>query len=103
MALYRTCRMSRKHPGSRHYAAMNRAKWKAARREAFERDAFRCVRCGNAGRLEAHHRIPLEEGGDPYALENLETLCRACHIRAHRRPLTPEQEAWRAYLGELMA
>src|SRR6188508_1146829 len=34
------------------------------------------------GRLEVHHRIPLELGGQPFDLNNLETLCRRHHSQA---------------------
>ena len=29
--------------------------------------------------MEAHHVVPLEEGGEPYALDNIRTLCAECH------------------------
>ena len=47
-------------------------------------DGRRCQQCGKAGRLEAHHVLPLEEGGQN-DLENLSTLCRGCHIEVHKR------------------
>ena len=96
--------MSRKHPGSRHYAALDRRRWQIARLRCFEAAGWRCSRCGVAGRLEAHHRVRLEDGGDPYAQANLECLCRSCHIAHHRgdreRP-DPARDAWRALLREL--
>ena len=58
-------------------------KAQAFRRRIFERDGFRCVRCGCAGRLECHHRVPLEEGGEPFEPGNAETLCRGCHQKHH--------------------
>ena len=53
------------------------------RRHIFERDGWRCRRCGGAGRLECHHIIPLEAGGEPFDEDNAETLCRGCHITHH--------------------
>jgi len=40
-----------------------------------------CERCGRAGRLDVHHK-----DGDPTnnAPENLEVLCRGCHLKHHR-------------------
>lgn len=61
---------------------LNRGQWAATRLAAFERDGWRCVKCGKAGRLEADHIVPLafNPDRDPYDLENIQTLCRACHI-----------------------
>ena len=71
----------------------------------FERDGWRCVLCRRAGRLECDHVTPLDQGGDPWDLENLQTLCRACHIaktrEENRRPLTEAEVAWRAFVDEL--
>ena len=86
--------MSRRHPGSRHYAALNQRRWAAARRACLARDGHRCTRCGVAGRLEVHHRVELQSGGAAYELANLATLCRNCHIAEHHRP-DPERAAWR--------
>ena len=93
--------MSRKHPGSRHDAALDPRRWERARRAAFNRDGYRCQECGQAGRLECHHVKPLEAGGAPYALGNLATLCRACHIDRHKAPDRPEQAAWARLVAEL--
>lgn len=53
-------------------------------RQVKQRDGGRCVQCGAADRLEAHHIVPLAAGGanEP---ANLVTLCRTCHAEAHRR------------------
>ena len=89
---------------SRAHVQLRRRKWAAARRACFARDLWRCVQCGKAGRLEAHHVRPLHRGGDPYDLANLQTLCRGCHIEttaAENRSKNPEREAWRLYVAEL--
>jgi DEAD/DEAH box helicase domain-containing protein len=72
--------------------------WPAQRNAARARDAFRCRQCGRAeisgpGRQhDVHHIIPFRSFGyipglnDNYLqandLDNLQTLCRACHSRA---------------------
>ena len=76
-----------------------RALWEAARRACFERDGYRCVKCGSAGRLEADHIQELYRGGDVYGLSNLTTLCRSCHIERHRRPVDP---GWKRLVDELL-
>ncbi len=46
--------------------------------EAHKRDRFQCVECGKTKGIEAHHIIAeIEE------LNNLVTLCRSCHKKAH--------------------
>ena len=94
--------MSKRHPGSRHHARLHKGRWETFRREIFERDGWRCVICGKAGRLEAHHIKPLEDGGEPFAMTNTATYCRDCHIASHRPPPRPGVEAWRTLLRELV-
>lgn len=47
--------------------------------EAYERDNYTCVDCGESKKkIEAHHIMPeIEE------LDNLITLCHACHKKRH--------------------
>ena len=92
---------------SKHHIPLYRKRWQAVRRTVFERDGYRCVMCGKAGRLECDHITPLqrEPGQDPYDINVLQTLCRACHIektrRENRRPLTADEAAWRALVASL--
>ena len=92
---------------SRHHTHLNASRWAAVRRAVLERDGYRCVECGRAGRLECDHVVPLQRdpGQDPYDPNSLQTLCRACHIEKtrgeNRRPLTPAELAWRALVADL--
>lgn len=79
---------------SRNHVKLDWRRWQQTRKAAFERDGYRCTRCGRAGRLEAHHDPPLPSGGDPYDVNGISSLCRSCHIDVHRRPLTPEEQEW---------
>ena len=89
---------------SRNHAQLNACRWATLRRSVFERDGWRCVRCGRAGRLECDH-IDRDWRGDPYDPANLQTLCRCCHIEKtaaeNRRPLTPAEAAWRDLVAEM--
>ena len=77
---------------------LNRRLWAHARRAALERDGWRCRDCGRAGRLEVDHVQPLDQGGQPFELANLRTLCRVCHLeKTWAERVTPEQRRWRAY------
>jgi 5-methylcytosine-specific restriction endonuclease McrA len=51
--------------------------WNRLRREVFARDGG-CVVCGTTEQLEAHHIVPVSQGG-PNTLGNVETRCRRHH------------------------
>lgn len=51
---------------------------KNLREEVFERDEYKCVRCGSDDHLQADHILPQSCGG-PNVIENLRTLCRRCN------------------------
>ena len=93
---------------SRHHTHLNARRWAAVRRAVFERDGWRCVECGKAGRLEVDHVTPMqrEPGQDPFNPNGLQTLCRECHIektrRENRRELTPAEKAWRELVNEML-
>ena len=53
--------------------------WPYRRRAALERDEYACVQCHKRGRLEVDHIVPRWKGGGD-ELENLQCLCRDCHI-----------------------
>ena len=80
---------------SRNHERLNKKMWAHCRFLAFTRDKFRCVRCGLAGKLEVHHITALSRGGSPFALDNLKTLCRDCHLE--HAVFGPRLE-WRNYL-----
>ena len=67
---------------------------------------WRCVRCGGYGN-EADHIRPLDAfpDQDPYDLDGLQTLCRACHVEKtrgeNRREPTPAEAEWAAFVLEL--
>ena len=96
-------RMSRKHPGSRHHAAIASSAWAAARRAVLDAAGWRCQApgCGRAGRLEVHHVQELHKGGASLDLGNLTARCRPCHLDAHRRPVTPAVAHWRALVEDM--
>ena len=52
---------------------------------------WRCAGCGRYAN-EVDHIVPLHKGGDPFDMDNLQALCRSCHIaktaRENQRELT---------------
>ena len=85
-----------------HVNRLHWKRWEQARLAALERDGWRCVQCGKAGRLEVDHIKGLEEGGAPYDLDNLQTLSRDCHwAKTWGDRSTLEQRRWRAVLDDI--
>ena len=83
-----------------------RQRWKRVRRQALDRDGWRCRHCGRAGRLEVDHVVPIHKGGAAYDLGNLQALCRPCHfakstIDRGGTPHVPD-EAWQRLTAELL-
>lgn len=58
--------------------------YEVLRLEVLRRDDWRCQSCGVMASLEVHHQeFRSHSGAD--SLENLITLCSACHARVHGR------------------
>lgn len=63
---------------------------------------------GRTGLSEPHFRGEsqgLDAGGDPWALDNLVTLCLRCHIAHHQQdqpPDLPGVAAWRRLVEDLL-
>jgi 5-methylcytosine-specific restriction endonuclease McrA len=61
---------------------MKRNQWRELRKKCLERDGYKCYRCEKISKsgqgLSAHHIIPRIDDG-PNTLDNLVTLCHACH------------------------
>ena len=63
----------------------------AARLAALIRDGRRCRECSSPAD-EIDHVVPMFKGGDPYAVDNLVSLCTICHLmktKVEARPLGP--------------
>lgn len=62
--------------------------WPVLRRRASERDNHRCRDCGSEEALVVHHLAPylaFDFGPDAHELDNLLTVCRACHRARHNQ------------------
>ena len=65
--------------------------WLPLRRMILARDRHTCVHCGRNAVLEVHHRDGNHANNQ---LENLETVCKTCHIAIHKPTVAPEVQAW---------
>ena len=95
------------HRGSRYHELIPSRTWARVRRAVFDRDGWRCVRCGGPGALECDHVVAMhvDPGQDPVALDGLQTLCRGCHIaktRAESERPDPARAAWRALIEDML-
>jgi 5-methylcytosine-specific restriction protein A len=58
--------------------------WRRVREAKLAIDPL-CERCRAGGRIEAatevHHRTAVRDGGDPFDITGLESLCKPCHSR----------------------
>ena len=86
---------------SLHHDRIPSRTWARVRRSILERDGYRCAKCGRAGRLEVDHVTPLDHGGAALDPNNLQTLCRDCHIEKTYREAggTGEKLAWRRFVN----
>jgi 5-methylcytosine-specific restriction protein A len=71
---------------SRHHVTFkNDPRWKAVRAACLARDGHACVECASPDQLEADHIERVSESPAlTFELDNLQTLCRPCHIEKER-------------------
>ena len=51
--------------------------WRRLRKMFIERNPL-CVECEAVGQV-VDHIVPIKQGGDPLAWDNLQTMCHRCH------------------------
>ncbi len=56
-------------------------KWKHVRKLALQRDLGWCVMCKERAASVVDHIKELKDGGSPYDLNNLQSLCDRCHAK----------------------
>ena len=74
------------HRRPERHKIYNTARWQKLRNYKKKRNPL-CEECLRQGRLTpatlVDHIIPIEEGGPAFDLENLQSLCSACHNKKH--------------------
>ena len=75
----------KRDPITRFYGS---GRWKRLRRRKLDKTPL-CEPCERDGRLTGadtvHHIIEIRDGGATMDFDNLESICRSCHARAHGR------------------
>jgi 5-methylcytosine-specific restriction endonuclease McrA len=62
----------------------NSQRYKDWRISVFQRDRYRCQKCGTQKDIQAHHIKSWKNNKDlRYVVSNGITLCRKCHLEAH--------------------
>ena len=89
---------------SEFHRTINQRRWRVLRRVVLDAANWRCATCKRYAN-EVDHVTPLQEGGAAYDLDNLQALCRGCHIRKTAsenglRRANPEKRAWAVLLCE---
>lgn len=66
-----------------YWKYLESAHWRELRRQAFERDGFKCCQCGSDRDLRGHHRR-YRKDLTKCTVKDIETLCVKCHEAHHR-------------------
>ncbi len=78
--------MYKRDEGSKRF--YNSKAWRKLAAIQIKREPL-CAECLKAGRITpaqiADHIYPIREGGQKYDIDNLQSLCRACHNKKHKR------------------
>lgn len=59
--------------------------WLAVRKSALHRDQYTCQKCGSKNNLHVHHITYEHHGEEHLHLNDLTTVCEACHNQEHKR------------------
>ena len=64
------------------------AQWRKVRKLKLQQDPL-CEICERQHVVKAativHHKQEIKQGGDPFAWDNIESVCASCHMRLHKR------------------
>ena len=87
---------------SKHHQQISGSRYRKQRKILLEENPI-CNVCDDEPAIELDHIIPLEQGGDPWDSENLQSICKTCHevktareqgkrivrVDVHGRPIGP--------------
>jgi len=60
--------------------AIGSGKWKKLRISVLDRDGWECVSCHRPAHT-VDHIVPRVKGGDMWAMDNLQSMCKSCNSR----------------------
>ena len=60
--------------------------YKEQRKQVYERDKYKCIKCGSKEKINAHHILSQKYYPEKrYDIDNGITLCEECHIKIHQK------------------
>jgi len=63
---------------------LKREQWDLIRRFVYKKDSYKCFICGKSGiRLEAHEHWDYDYENSIQKLQNINALCKMCHLNIH--------------------
>lgn len=68
---------------SEYYRYLESCEWRQLRKQAFERDEYKCTVCGSGLNLRGHHRR-YRKDIRTCIVDDIQTMCNECHERHHR-------------------
>ena len=77
-------------------------RWKALRSKVFRERGEQCEVCFSIGEVQLHHRVPVSLGGEIWNPDNLEIVCRSCHLEKHRKIEETKMPLWKRKLYDLI-
>ena len=84
---------------------INNRAWARTRLRVLNEEGWKCRLCGNYAN-EVDHKQPVWKGGSEYERDNLQAICRGCHIEKTRkeRGVSPSliagEKAWDNLISE---
>ena len=66
-------------------------RWKITKRHVLAEQP-QCADCPRLA-VDVHHIVPLDDGGAPFARQNLQGLCKSCHSKRHRQMASVQPKA----------
>ena len=77
-------------------------RWRALRLDVLRSAGWRCRRCSRFGD-EVHHIVRLADGGAAFDKDNLEPVCRLCHLDEHLHPdERRHRREWRGLVRQVL-
>ncbi len=79
---------NKRKPKNKHKDYLN-SKWDIKRRRIYKRDNYKCVNCGDKGKMNAHHLL-YERGKEIWEVPDyyIVSLCDDCHKLEHSKELS---------------
>ena len=76
-------------------------RWREFRKKMLKDCGYKCASCSALNELHVHHIKPVYDGGDFYNPDNIEVVCRSCHMELHKEIAASYLQPWERALKNL--